>query len=268
MTFALLSLPWIFVGVVGSVVTSSSTSLFKMATNASGAILCAAETPSIVCNVSDLQTTLSSSSSATCRPVPGAVLCSWKCRKQQNCVSFNWKSTSQQCELFTYAPSGCLSVPGCTHYESQLCGQRSCGTELFNVTADNEVRNLFVDGCEMIGQMPNAANWMATDTLSIPVTTGVIAVYMHNDPNSPGGLLGSGVTFDTNRAWKISTSLDQGWMGAAFDDSAWSDAAEYGANGASPWELRAGIKTTAQWITANPQSQTDVYFRYRVKPMT
>lgn len=139
---------------------------------------------------------------------------------------------------------------------------------VFNVTADNEIRNLFVDGCDMIGQMPNAATWMKIDTLSIPVTTGVIAVYMHNIPNSIGGLLGSGDTFETNGAWKVSTSLDQGWMVAAFDDSGWSNATEYGANGVSPWGLRTNVRATAQWIAANPQTLSDVYFRYHVKPET
>src|SRR6218665_1379864 len=85
---------------------------FRMKRYANGTDQCASDIPSVVYNYSQLE-----ESSVGPVGVPGSVLCAWKCKTDESCVSFNWKYDRELCELFYCVVASCHFVAGCSFLE-------------------------------------------------------------------------------------------------------------------------------------------------------
>lgn len=87
---------------------------FRSKRYANGTDQCSSDIPSVVYNYSQLE-----ESSVGPVGVPGSVLCAWKCKTDEGCVSFNWKYMydRQLCELFFYVVASCHFVAGCAFHE-------------------------------------------------------------------------------------------------------------------------------------------------------
>lgn len=88
----------------------SGTFRVKRATD--GTQLCARDNPSVVYNSSQFE---KPPVSPGC--VPESVLCAWKCKTDENCISFNWKNDQQLCEVFYFVPLSFGFVAGCDFHE-------------------------------------------------------------------------------------------------------------------------------------------------------
>src|SRR6218665_593798 len=93
--------------------TMSCSRSFRAATDSTGSALCATQRPSVVYDITQLDLPPINSEAA---PPPSA-LCSWKCSRESDCISFNWKAATGKCELFNYVPSQCGISCNCIHYE-------------------------------------------------------------------------------------------------------------------------------------------------------
>ena len=66
--------------------------------------MCALDTPSTVVRINNSS-------------FPSSALCSWKCRSETNCTSFNIKDSpagNSTCELYFNYPQRCQNVSNCT----------------------------------------------------------------------------------------------------------------------------------------------------------
>lgn len=135
---------------------------------------------------------------------------------------------------------------------------------VLNLTADNAVRHLYIDGCEST-YLTNWNVWEIADSVVLSLTASVIAVEIGNDVGDVGGLLASTDTIRTDGTWKVTTNYTPGWMDMNFDDTTWNNATTYGYNGVGPWKARPGISEDAQWISTENNLDTTIYFRYHLK---
>ena len=135
---------------------------------------------------------------------------------------------------------------------------------VLNITADNVIVQLFIDGCETVN-LTNAADWTQSDSVWLPLSTEVIAVQIANI-GSVSGLLASTLLLVTNHTWKATNTYQPGWMNVRFDDSSWENATEYGTNGAPPWGFIGGISPRASWISTSNVSVDVIYYRLHIKP--
>lgn len=88
---------------------------FRKTTDSNGYVLCATQQPSVVYDVSQMDLPPINFDSAS--PPPPSALCSWKCSREPDCISFNWKVTTGECELFYSVPTECGISCDCVHYE-------------------------------------------------------------------------------------------------------------------------------------------------------
>lgn len=98
---------------------------------------------------------------------------------------------------------------------------------VLNLTADNAVRHLYIDGCEST-YLANWNVWEIADSVVLSLTASVIAVEIGNDVGDVGGLLASTDTIRTDGTWKVTTNYTPGWMDMNFDDTTWNNATTYG----------------------------------------
>ena len=86
---------------------------FRIISDSSGRSLCPVDSSSVSFSSDQLAIAFPGSG----KHPPGEILCAWKCAKDVNCTSFNWKSGSGRCELYYYTPTNCSYSCGCLHFE-------------------------------------------------------------------------------------------------------------------------------------------------------
>src|SRR6218665_1323900 len=96
--------------------TGQGAKVFRILQASNGTELCDVDTPTAVFSVSELK----ESSVGIIGCAPPKALCAWKCMKDGNCISYNWKDDSQLCELFQQPPENCAVVSRCTYYQVGL----------------------------------------------------------------------------------------------------------------------------------------------------
>ena len=132
----------------------------------------------------------------------------------------------------------------------------------FTITVDNTYE-LYFDGVQQLNT-PNQADWVTTDTVSLPVGTSLIAIVGHNEQDSDGGIIAS--TSDdsvlTNSRWKCSYNYTSSWAAVDFDDSSWQGASEIAQNGDKPWGIIKEISLNARWIWVGGQIGASYYDYY------
>ena len=81
-------------------------------------------------------------------------------------------------------------------------------------------------------------------------------------------LQADGQTINSNGKWKVSTTFQEGWQDADFDDSTWVEATTHGMYGDTPWNKNvSGLSSssTANWIwSSDNNADNEVYFRYEI----
>src|SRR5688572_2152042 len=85
---------------------------FRVMRASNGTELCAVDPPSMVFNVSQLNGSLVNGGCA-----PPKALCAWKCTKDLDCTSYNWRDDIEMCELYYYPPFSCAIVNSCSFYQ-------------------------------------------------------------------------------------------------------------------------------------------------------
>jgi len=134
-------------------------------------------------------------------------------------------------------------------------------------TADNAAE-LYVNGV-LMGSM-NA--WPSPKIVGLALEDGDVIAVKATDFGGIAGFLASlvyeGNVIVTNKTWKVfatAGSPPSGWNDQGFDDSNWSQASSYGANGVTPWNTLGGFSGTPFWIwTADRNNDDVVYFRFVV----
>ena len=101
---------WIFIVLQTSVVANVSSKSFI---NVTFRNKCANDKPSQVFNIDSNQV------NSIC--LPPSVQCSWSCSQQEPCISFNYKSGVDLCELYFYIPTNFTSTEGCSYFEVCKC---------------------------------------------------------------------------------------------------------------------------------------------------
>ena len=73
-------------------------------------LFCATDTPDATVQLNSGSTECSVNSA----------LCAFNCQKDLNCVEFNYRSTTQTCDMFYSLPSNYQKQSGCTHFQVTL----------------------------------------------------------------------------------------------------------------------------------------------------
>src|SRR6218665_572627 len=90
------------------------------------------------------------------------------------------------------------------------------------INIDDHLTELYLDGVR-VTNLPYADDWINPDSIPLPDSTKVIAVYGENVQDGEllvASDLGGWVLSD--HLWKYSTKFFQNWMNVDFDDSAWN----------------------------------------------
>ncbi|MEO1420875.1 MAG: hypothetical protein AAFU66_07985, partial [Pseudomonadota bacterium] len=114
--------------------------------------------------------------------------------------------------------------------------------------------------------------WLDNETAVIELSPGDVIAIDATDLNA-GALafvdiaMANGVRLGTSQDWVVSTKIEEGWADQAFDDSAWTNATEYGGRTLQPWFRGDKFDDDAigQWIwTDDFQNDDKAYFRFTV----
>ena len=114
-----------------------------------------------------------------------------------------------------------------------------CTPGVLRITADDAIDSVYLNGMVVnLLALPNRANWVATDAISMPSSIHVIAVEAFNKIAGPAGIRASSSDSRviTSDKWKCVTSVGThaaDWMTVAFDDSRWPAATLQEPNGGS-----------------------------------
>jgi len=90
-------------------VMSGGRKTFELATK-DGDVLCATSTVSQTTSVNDLQLT-------TADRLPPQVVCARQCTSQGPCHSFNYRSDTNSCHFYHYAPTTYQPQPNCQYFQ-------------------------------------------------------------------------------------------------------------------------------------------------------
>ena len=105
-----------FVLVLPTTSASNSDSFLAVLNSTDGQALCAVGQPSNVFTIEG--STQISNPNSPC--IPDSVRCSWMCRKDPNCTSFNHRSDSRRCEFFIGRPNLCSEQDQCTLFRVSI----------------------------------------------------------------------------------------------------------------------------------------------------
>ena len=84
---------------------------FRKATLCNGTDICAVDLPSAVLTFLPDQPVVD----RVC--VSPNVLCAWRCSKDKQCVGYNYKTFSRQCEMYHDTPNNFHSQNGCSYFQ-------------------------------------------------------------------------------------------------------------------------------------------------------
>jgi hypothetical protein len=122
-----------------------------------------------------------------------------------------------------------------------------CEDSDLHITVDNRFE-LYIDGHHVNG-LQHPYNWTYSDTVRVPASARVLAVYAV-DLGVVAGILASGAHFTTDSSWRCSNYLYPFWNEWWFDDRFWSHATEIGRHNTpgDHWGTISGISLDAKWI--------------------
>ena len=117
-----------------------------------------------------------------------------------------------------------------------------------HATCDNKMK-VFIDGF-LQAEDGAMANWMLTSLLTMSPSTEVLAIECLDLGAQEGILASSDNGILTDGSWSCSKVYVEGWTKPGFQDTSGSFMAAQviGGHGVSPWGVRPGISTAANWI--------------------
>jgi hypothetical protein len=158
-------------------------------------------------------------------------------------------------------------------FSGPQCTQPSFAYQL-NITGDNEILDLYLDGIKY--DVPNSYAYLLSGTVNANFKPKVIAVYVRNDYEMYGILASDNNGLVTGSGWKCTKDAYTDWMLVSYDDSAWPAALVEERNGnlTSTFNTRyhgqlpiSGISPDAYWIwSRQPESAGNLVYVYCRSP--
>ena len=118
---------YVFISGLWVVTIRKSSAEFLLLSLSDGSALCSLDPPSAIVPVTNFENyspSLTSFHSIPC--IPALAKCAYVCTQEENCMSYNYNETSDECELFFYTAINYASTDTCSHFKVYSLINISC----------------------------------------------------------------------------------------------------------------------------------------------